>query len=438
MLKVLITSVPLMGHLNAVLSVGRILAEQGHEVIGLSVNALRDRIEHIGARFIPFSGAADLDLRDFAAAYPEFRTMPPGVEMTRFYFERVFADPLIDQNKGVQKTIEDFAPDVIIVDNLFLGVLPLLLGPRANRPPIISVGSTYLLWHRPDSAPGNLGLPPAAKNAYAGIAREVDAAFYKPFGKYINSILTSGGFPALQPDIRDAVIQLPDACLQLTVPNFEYPRPDLPPTVHFIGAMPIVANQAPIPDWADELDSSRKVVFVTQGTLSNHDFTQLVGPALSALENDPDLLVVIGAGGRSIDELPKPLPANARAASYLPFEWLLPKVDVFVTNGGYNTVNQALAHGIPLVTAGLTEDKADVNARVEWSGAGIDLRTNTPTAEALAKAVRCVLNQSRYRSSAAQLATEFAKFDTRQEVIRILDELTCEAVLTSVKSDGVQ
>jgi UDP:flavonoid glycosyltransferase YjiC (YdhE family) len=49
MLKVLITSVPLMGHLNAVLSVGRILAEQGHEVIGLSVHALRDRIQHIGA-----------------------------------------------------------------------------------------------------------------------------------------------------------------------------------------------------------------------------------------------------------------------------------------------------------------------------------------------------------------------------------------------------
>jgi len=417
-----------MGHLNAVLSVGRILAEQGHEVIGLSVNALRDRIEHIGARFVPFSGAADLDLRDFAAAYPEFRTMPPGVEMTRFYLERVFADPLTDQHKDVQKAIEEYTPDVIIVDNLFLGVLPLLLGPCVSRPPIISVGSTYLLWHRTDKAPCNLGLPPAAKDAYAEIAHEVDAVLIKPFGEYINSLLTGGGFPALSLDIFDAVIQLPDACLQLTVPDFEFPRPDLPATVHFVGAMPIVSKQAPIPAWADELDGSRKVVFVTQGTLSNHDFTQLVGPTLSALENDPDLLVVVGAGGRSIDELPKPLPANARAASYFPLEWLLPRVDVFVTNGGYNTVNQALKHGIPLVTAGLTEDKADVNARVEWSGAGIDLKTNTPTAEALAKSVRCVLSQSRYRSSAAQLATEFAKLDTRQEVIRIVDAFACDAV----------
>jgi UDP:flavonoid glycosyltransferase YjiC (YdhE family) len=107
---------------------------------------------------------------------------------------------------------------------------------------------------------------------------------------------------------------------------------------------------------------------------------------------------------------------------------LLPKVDVFETNGGYNTVNQALKYGIPLVTAGLTEDKADVNARVEWSGAGIDLKTNTPTAEALSKAVGRVLDQPRYRSSAEQLSTEFAKLDTRQEVLRIFDELTSEAV----------
>ncbi|WP_263352219.1 nucleotide disphospho-sugar-binding domain-containing protein [Acidicapsa acidisoli] len=434
-MKVLITSVPLMGHLNAVLSVGRILTEQGHEVIGLSVNVLRDRIEHIGARFVPFSGAADLDLRDFAAAYPEFRTMAPGVEMTRFYFERVFADPLIDQNRDVQHAIETFTPDVIIVDNLFLGILPLLLGPRANRPPIISVGSTYLLWHRHDNAPCNLGLPPAWKNAYAEIAHEIDAAFTKPIGEYINSLLTGGGFPALPLNILDAVIQLPDACLQLTVPDFEFPRADLPPTVHFVGAMPIVPKQAPIPAWADELDDSRKVVFVTQGTVSNHNFTQLVAPTLSALEDDPDLLVVVGVGGRSIDELPKPLPANTRAASYFSLEWLLPKVDVFVTNGGYNTVNQALKHGIPLVTAGLTEDKADVNARVEWSGAGIDLKTNTPTVEALAQAVRSVLNEPHYRSSAAQLAIEFAKFDTGQEVMRVIDELTCDAVLTSIKSD---
>ena len=44
------------------------------------------------------------------------------------------------------------------------------------------------------------------------------------------------------------------------------------------------------------------------------------------------------------------VPSNARIASYLPFEWLLPRVDVLVTNGGYGSVNQAMSFGILLVT----------------------------------------------------------------------------------------
>jgi UDP:flavonoid glycosyltransferase YjiC (YdhE family) len=89
-------------------------------------------------------------------------------------------------------------------------------------------------------------------------------------------------------------------------------------------------NQAPLPSWAHELDGSRKVVLVTQGTVANHNFDLLVAPTLQALAKEPDLLVVATAGGRPIDAIPGPIPANARLARYLPFEWMLPKADVFV------------------------------------------------------------------------------------------------------------
>jgi UDP:flavonoid glycosyltransferase YjiC (YdhE family) len=149
------------------------------------------------------------------------------------------------------------------------------------------------------------------------------------------------------------------------------------------------------------LDGSRKIVLVTQGTVANHDFGLLVAPTLAALADEPDLLVVVTAGGRPIDAMPGPIPGNARLASYLPFEWVLPKVDAFVTNGGYGSVNQAMSFGIPLVTAGLIEDKAAVNARVAWSGVGIDLATNEPTPQALRAAVRAVLDKPNYRARVA-------------------------------------
>ncbi|MGB8899724.1 MAG: nucleotide disphospho-sugar-binding domain-containing protein [Methylocella sp.] len=171
--------------------------------------------------------------------------------------------------------------------------------------------------------------------------------------------------------------------------------------MHFVGTLPIIPNQAPLPPWAHELDGSRKVVMVTQGTVNNFDFRQLVVPTLEALANEPDVLVVVTAGGRSIDDIPGPIPGNARLASYLPFEWLLPKVDAFVTNGGYGSVNQALSFGVPLVAAGLTEDKADINVRVAWSGVGINLATNEPTPQALREAIRNVLDKPNYRSLAS-------------------------------------
>src|SRR5262249_23502436 len=185
-----------------------------------------------------------------------------------------------------------------------------------------------------------------------------------------------------------------------------------------VGALPIVPGQAPIPSWANDLDGKRKVVLVTQGTVANHDFGLVVGPTLAALADEPDILVVATTGGRPIDAIPGPIPPNACLSQYLPFEWLLPKVDVLVTNGGYGSVNQALSFGIPIVAAGLTEDKADVNVRIGWSGAGINLKTNNPAPDAIRSAVRTALDKPDYRWNAQRLAAEFAMYDAKAETLR--------------------
>src|SRR5260370_39791922 len=93
------------------------------------------------------------------------------------------------------------------------------------------------------------------------------------------------------------MVELPDAYLQLTVPRFELPRRAQAPSVHFVGPLPITPNQAPIPPWAQDLDGSRKVVLVTQGTLTNDDVSELVLPTLEALENEPDVIVEARRGG---------------------------------------------------------------------------------------------------------------------------------------------
>ena len=104
-------------------------------------------------------------------------------------------------------------------------------------------------------------------------------------------------------------------------------------------------------------------------------------------------------------------PANLRLERFVPFTELLPHTDVMVTNGGFGGVQQALAHGVPLVAAGKTEDKMEVNARVAWSGAGVSLRTDTPSAAQILTGVRTVLDQRSHRDRARELAAVYARYD---------------------------
>jgi UDP:flavonoid glycosyltransferase YjiC (YdhE family) len=66
-----------------------------------------------------------------------------------------------------------------------------------------------------------------------------------------------------------------------------------------------------------------------------------------------------------------PLPANVRIAPFIPYDAVLPRVDLFLTNGGYVGVNRALSHGVPLVVVVATEDKPEVGARVAQTGVGV-------------------------------------------------------------------
>ena len=150
---------------------------------------------------------------------------------------------------------------------------------------------------------------------------------------------------------------------------------------------------------------------VSQGTIDNKDFDRLVRPTLDALA-DRDVLVVVATGGRPVAELGE-LPANARAAEFLPYDLLLPKTDVFVTNAGFGGVQYALSHGVPIVAAGDTEDKPEVSMRAEWAGVGVNLRTGTPTPDAIGAAVAPGARRPRRTASGrCALAAGIRGYDT--------------------------
>ena len=391
-------------------------------------HAMRDPVEASGATFRGFPPVADFDLRNVATEFPGFADVPSGPDRNLFIVKRAFVDTIPAQHEAIQEVLQDFPADVILAESFLFGALPMLLGPRSERPPIVMLGTMPLHLRRDDGAPPFAGMPPATNDAERerneATHQAHDAAFLGPINVDLQSCLRSMGIDPPAITMFATTVLLADAFLQLTAPSFEFPREHMPSSVRCVGILPILANQAPLPPWADELDGSRKVVLVTQGTLSNHDFSELVTPALAALAEEPDLLVVVTAGGRPRASIPGPIPGNARLADYLPLEWLLPTTHALVTNGGYGTVNQALSYCVPIVAAGSSEDKPEVAAQVAWSGTGIDLRTNTPTPDTIRAAVRQVLDGPAYRLRAGALAAEFASLNTTAEILAVLTDVT--------------
>ncbi|WP_432542545.1 glycosyltransferase [Kineococcus sp. SYSU DK002] len=414
MASVLLTSLPVPGHLGPVLAVAVGLAERGHRVRVLTGGGFREQVERAGVRFV--------ELPDDAFVLPDQleRPIPGGPRGVGVALEQVFVRRTAPQFAAVRRALAAEPADVVVTELLFMGTYPLLAS--AHRPRVVLLGISPLPVRGGGTAPYGLGLAPArgplARARNAALSAVVDRLlFARPERTLAREFQRLTGTP---PEV--SLFDLPlrtDAVVQLCPPGLEYPRPGLRVPIHFAGPLPVPPPGLPEPPWWADLDAGRPVVHVTQGTVANTDLHRLVVPTLRALADRP-VLVVVSTGGRPVEDV-GPVPANARVSTFLDYGRFLPRVDVLVTNGGYGTVNLALAHGIPLVVSGRTEDKAEVGARVAWSGAGIDLRTDRPRPQRLSDAVGRVLTEPGFARAAGRLRAEIGTaggLDTVDRLVR--------------------
>ena len=147
----------------------------------------------------------------------------------------------------------------------------------------------------------------------------------------------------------------------------------------------------------------------------------LTVPAMEGLR-DLDVLVVVTLVRTDHMDNYEP-PANVKIAQWVPFEKLFPYADVVVNNGGYGTINLALSQGVPLVLAGLSEDKKEANARTAWTGAAIDLACERPTPTAVREAVQKMLENPKYKARALKLQAEYLKYDSLEDIAATIDEM---------------
>jgi UDP:flavonoid glycosyltransferase YjiC (YdhE family) len=469
MARFLLCTFPSDGHVNPALPVARTLVARGHEVMWYAGRRYQGAIEATGARFSPRVAAWEPE-DGRPAGHAPGATPERGLKALKSALVRVFISDVPGQVADLRRILHTFPADVVLADPLVLGVgvLHELGGPRWA-----TLGLLPLMLSSRDTAPFGTGLPPSwspsAQLRNWLLNAISDRVLFRDMQQHMEAVRKVLGLPPAEASVLNSTLS-PYLYLQGATPAFEYPRGDLPPQVHFIGPLlpPTTPDFTP-PAWWGDLRGDRPVVLVNQGTVSKNPKDLLV-PALRALEEE-DVLVVATTGGAPAADIaqmyaratdaaqaaaeirsainagilggfgyvyslpmqqrtpeearPRPakLPGNARVEPFIPFGALLPHVDAMITNGGYGGVQLALAHGVPLIVAGDSEEKPEIAARVAWSGAGINLKTKTPSPTQIRSALRAVLDNGRYRLDARRIAADYARHSPADEAAALLERL---------------
>ena len=404
MARFLFASTPIEGHAASPLSIMEHLVGSGHHVTWLAGAAYGERGRRIGVDHLPFTHWTDYSGHDPFDFFPQLRGRR-GVGLIKAGFRDVFVQEARNQVLDIEQAIDDVGADVIVADGLVFGAA--LVSERRGIP-YASIGDGPYSTTSPDAPPFGPGLRPWAgavgrlrNRALHGLTRAV----FADVDRALTEMRVEHGLPPAHRWVFDSMVS-PHLHLQGCVPEFEYPYRDLPEHVRFVGALRPAhpAGWSP-PDWWGDLDEGRPVVHVTQGTI-RPDLDELIRPVIRALAGD-DVLVVATTGRAEPADLGW-LPDNVRAARFVPYERLLEKAAVFVTNGGYIGTNLALHHGVPIVQIGATEEKPEIGARIDHAGVGVAMK-RLPRRERLRAAIGHVMSDAVVRANVGRLAASYRR-----------------------------
>ncbi|MFD4637169.1 glycosyltransferase [Lentzea sp. NPDC058436] len=401
----LIATTPAPGHVVSLFEIAAELTRRGHEVRWYTGEVFREQVERTGARFEPMTEGLDFGGHSREEAFPDHAGLT-GLKSFKVGVRDIFYRTAPGQMWDILALLERFPADRILSDDMCYGAC--FASEVTGIPLVWLANSIYILGSR-DTGPLGMGLPPSTtplnRVRNAALRFLGDQVSMRDLRAEADRVRAGVGLPRLRKRAMENISRSPDLYLVGSVASFEFPRRDLSPGTHFIGGLfGVPPKHFEPPDWWDELEGERPVVLITQGTTAN-DVERMLVPAVRALAEE-DVLVVLTTGSKLDVERLLPLPGNVRMERFVPYHHLLPHVDVMMTNGGYNGVNAALAHGVPLVVVPATEENPDVAARVEYAGVGVVVKPRAVTEASLRAAVKTVRTNESYQRRAAELAVD--------------------------------
>jgi UDP:flavonoid glycosyltransferase YjiC (YdhE family) len=409
--NILFATTPAAGHFNPLTGLAKYLNETGNEVRWYTSKDFKPNLDLLAIPHYPFKQAQDINFKDLNSYFPEREKLKSPLERMNFDMINLFANRSTEYFADIREIREELAFDMVVCDNTF-SAIPII--STLLNIPVVVIGVMPLAERSAHLAPYGLGILPA-KNFLENIKNKLMNAVLRNIlaKKSIRSFqrtLKPYGISDTNRPLLDLLVKKADLFLQIGAPEFEYERPDLGKNIKYIGGLTPAA--APANLWDDErLRHYKKIILVTQGTVEKN-LQNLIIPTLEAFKLS-ETLVIVTTGGNQTSELKKLYDMdNVIIEDYIPYEFIMPHVHVYVTNGGYGGVLQSIKYGLPVVAAGVFEGKSEICSRIGHFDYGIDLKSETPESESIKRAVNEVFYNDLYRTNVGKLASIFRNMNS--------------------------
>ena len=410
--KILFATVPADGHVNPLTGLAVYLKSVGCDVRWYTSTKYQKKIEGMGIPFYPLVKALDLGADNIEEVFADRENYKSMVGKLNYDLTHVFVKRGPEYFEDIKAIYTDFPFEVMIADLTFTA-MPMV--KEVMGIPVIAGGIIPLTENSTDLPPAGLGMTPS-DSALGRIKQDVlrfvaNRFLFASSNKALKEMLATYGIETLNTNIFDVLTKKATLLLQSGTPSFEYKRSDKGHNIRFVGPLLPYSPGAKSEWYHPKLAQYDKVILVTQGTVEK-DSEKLIVPALEAFK-DTNCLVVVATGGSNTEALRTRFPQqNFIIEDFIPFNSVMPHVDVYVTNGGYGGVLMGIQNGLPMVVAGVHEGKSEICARVGYFKLGINLRTEKPTAKQIRKSVEEVLEDGAFKLRVLKLRKEFARYET--------------------------
>ena len=358
---------------------------------------------------------------EFKYSPATFRPLSPLNSRNRIAHNLVYVlcDWTISQFDAVYELAACKKPAIIISDCLHLA--PLIVAHKLKIPSAV-LGVTPYRCLLPGSAPVRSGWEPANNSAGAKVYDVINKIIKWLFRKTQDQLVRRLT-PVVDPSEVESMFHtmsvfnvcqdMGHAFLQCSTPDLE-DRPTLleQTGIQFIGPM----NSGELEKYIEvaknrkHSQSSKRTIFITWGTMQGGPPKDFIHVA-NVLQEWSGIEVIVSTSENELETVKSMLAVDTRVISGdKDYFSALSLADVFVSNGGFGGVKAALTLGIPVVCFGSQDDKPDVCARVDRSGAGLGFWWQ-PKPEKVINAIGRVLNEPSFKKRAIEISQKLVEYE---------------------------